>query len=408
MRGKVYTVSQLNGYVRRLFERDAFLADVFVQGEISNLKLHQSGHIYFTLKDKTAQVNCVKFSSYAEGLRFLPENCIKITVYGSISLYEKTGAYQLYVKIMEPAGVGALHLAFEQLKEKLSKKGIFDEAHKKTVPEYPKTVAVLTSPSGAALRDIISISGRRNPNVEIVVVPVIVQGEYAADSIVKALELVNRWKGCDVIILGRGGGSLEDLWAFNEEKVAMAVYRSKIPVISAVGHETDFTITDFAADLRAATPSAAAEIAVKRAADISEKIRDAYASMTFFTEYKLKKAEGKIYEYIKYFTSDRELQRIYNNEIYISELYEKINKGIDGKTTRLEKELGRNAALLNSLSPLKVLERGYSIVKKGGNYVTSAEDLKDGDKITVLFKDGERSAAVYEKERNETDGKKDI
>ncbi|MCC8098196.1 MAG: exodeoxyribonuclease VII large subunit, partial [Eubacterium sp.] len=314
--------------------------------------------------------------------------------------------YQLYVKIMEPAGVGALPLAFEQLKEKLSKKGIFDEEHKKPVPEYPRTVAVLTSPSGAALRDIISISGRRNPNVEIVVVPVIVQGEYAADSIVKALGLVNRWKGCDVIILGRGCGSIEYLWAFNEEKVAMAVYRSKIPVISAVGHETDFTITDFAADLRAATPSAAAEIAVKRAVDISEKIRDAYASMTFFTEYKLKKAEGKIHEYIKYFTSDRELQRIYNNEIYISELYERINKGIEGKTVKLEKELGKNAALLNSLSPLRVLERGYSIVKKGGKYVASAEELRDGDKISILFKDGECSAAVCEKEKK--DGQKDI
>ncbi|MCD7905801.1 MAG: exodeoxyribonuclease VII large subunit [Clostridiales bacterium] len=401
MKGKIYTVSQLNGYVKRLFERDAFLADVFVQGEISNLKLHSSGHIYFTLKDKTAQISCVMFSAYASGLGFLPENGIKVTVYGSVSLYEKTGAYQLYVKIMEPAGVGALYLAYEQLKEKLSKKGIFDEAHKKPIPEYPKCIAVLTSPTGAAVRDIISISGRRNPNVEIVVAPVIVQGEYAAESIVKALELVNRWKGCDVIILGRGGGSLEDLWAFNEEEVAMAVYRSRIPVISAVGHETDFTITDFAADLRAATPSAAAELAVKKSDDISEIMTEAYETMTFFLEHRLKAAEDKIHGYIKYFTSERELRRIYDNELYISELYERLNKGIDLRTATAERELNKNAALLNSLSPFRVLERGYSIVKKGGGYVSSAKELIVGDKINILFKDGELTARIDEREEKD-------
>ncbi len=400
MKGKIYTVSQLNGYVKRLFERDAFLADVFVQGEISNLKLHRSGHIYFTLKDKNAQVSCVMFSSYAGELNFLPENGMNITVYGSISLYEKTGAYQLYVKIMEPAGLGSLYLAFLQLKNKLEEKGIFDEAHKKPIPEYPKTIAVLTSPTGAAVRDIISICGRRNPNVEIVVVPVIVQGEYAADSIVKALNMVNRWKGCDVVILGRGGGSLEDLWAFNEEKVAMAVYRSKIPVISAVGHETDFTITDFAADLRAATPSAAAELAVKRAADISEKIADAYENISYFMNLRLKDAESRISAAAEYLVSDRQLEKIYNSEIYVSELYERLSKGIDGKTAELEAGLNKNAALLNSLSPVRVLERGYSVVKKGDKLITSAEGLAEGDSIRVLFKDGQASAVIEKTEKS--------
>lgn len=395
MNGRIYTVSQINSYVKLLFERDAFLSDVFVQGEISNLKLHSSGHIYFTLKDKTAQINCVMFASYAARLKFQPENGVKVTVYGGISLYEKTGMYQLYVRIMEPDGLGALYLAFEQLKMKLSEKGMFDEAHKKPIPEYPKTIAVLTSPTGAAVRDIISITGRRNPKVEIVVVPVIVQGDMAADSIVRAIRDVNLWKGCDLIILGRGGGSIEDLWAFNEERVAKAIYASRIPIISAVGHETDFTIADFVADLRAATPSAAAELAVKPVADISERVFSAYRRLDMAMLDVLDEYRSELEDYRKFFTSDRMLNMIGDRAVYLSNLKDRLDIGFTSRTDKIRFRLEKAKALLESLSPLKVLDRGYAVVSDDkGNALTSALKLTKGDKVSIKFKDSAADAVI--------------
>lgn len=397
MRGKVYTVGQLNGYVKRLFERDAFLTDVFVEGEISNLTLHRSGHIYFSLKDRAAQISCVMFQTYTGGLEFLPEVGMKVTVYGQVSLYEKTGAYQLYVKIMEPAGLGALYAAFEKLKSKLEKEGVFDPAHKKEIPKSAKTIAVITSPTGAAVRDIISIAGRRNPAAELVVCPVLVQGDMAADSIVKAIKDVNEWKGCDLIILGRGGGSIEDLWAFNEEKVAYAIYNSEIPIISAVGHETDFTIADFAADLRAPTPSAAAELAVRKASDDGRRVLKAYQAMERNMSRRLTYAEASLNRLIKYFLSDRLLREVCDMEGYAVELEERLDKSLAQKIERLEGRLIKAVSLIESLSPLKVVSRGYALITDDNEKVlTSVKKLKTGESVSLRLKDGRAKATVDE------------
>ncbi|MCD7854201.1 MAG: exodeoxyribonuclease VII large subunit [Clostridiales bacterium] len=397
MKGRIYSIAQLNRYVKRLFEKDAFLSDVFVEGEISNLTIHRSGHIYLSLKDSDAQISCVMFSTYALGLKFLPETGMKVTVYGQVSLYEKTGAYQLYIKIMEPAGLGALYAAFERLKNKLEKEGIFDPSHKKEIPQYVKTIAVLTSPTGAAVRDIISISKRRNPNVEIVVCPVLVQGEKAADSIVKAIADVNRWKGCDLIILGRGGGSIEDLWAFNEEKVAYAIYDSKIPVISAVGHETDFTIADFAADLRAPTPSAAAELALRCADDDLRRALKAYKTIEANILSRLNSAEADFNRLAKFFSSDRFLREVCDREGYVSDLADDIYKSFMRRLELCESRLSRSVSLIESLSPLKVVSRGYCLVTdKKDRAVSRVSELKEGDRVKLSLKDGRASAEIKE------------
>ena len=258
---KVFTVGQINRYIKNLLENDFILNSLLVQGEISNFKAHSSGHWYFTLKDATGALSCMIFRQDAEEIPFLPENGMQVILYGRVSLYERTGQYQLYGEFMEPVGMGALQMAFEQMKEKLAAEGLFDADFKREMPAHAKCIAVVTSPVGAAVRDVIQIVKRRDPHVKIAVFPTLVQGEKAAEDIVRSLRLANEWGGADVIILGRGGGSMEDLWPFNEEKVARAVFASEIPVISAVGHETDFTITDFVSDLRAPTPSAAAELA---------------------------------------------------------------------------------------------------------------------------------------------------
>ena len=256
----VYSVTELNNYVKSLLDNDGNLKSVFVTGEISNFKNHYSGHMYMTIKDEGGAIKAVMFSSYASRLKFVPENGMKVIIFGSVSLYVKDGSYQLYITDMQPDGVGALNLAFEQLKEKLGNEGLFDTKNKKQIPRFPEKIGVATAPDGAAVRDIFSVLKRRYPVAEIVFCPVAVQGASAAPEIAEAIRLFNKQSECDVLIIGRGGGSLEDLWAFNEEIVARAIFESDIPVISAVGHETDFTIADFVADLRAPTPSAAAEL----------------------------------------------------------------------------------------------------------------------------------------------------
>ena len=397
MERMVYSVCQINNYVKRLFDKDAFLSEVFVRGEISNLKFHSSGHIYFTLKDRTAQINCVMFSSYARELKFLPETGSKVTVYGSISLYEKTGAYQLYVRIMEPEGIGALYLAYERLKARLEKAGLFDKKHKKPLPDYPGTVAVITSPTGAAVRDIISIAKRRNPNVEIVVAPVIVQGESAAGSIVSAIEDVNRWGGADVIILGRGGGSIEDLWAFNDERVARAIFYSKIPIVSAVGHETDFTISDFIADLRAPTPSAAAEIVIPKSENINETIALFLRRINGGMQLLIENYRQRLGNMQVFFASDFEADRIGDTTLYVSRLLGVLNSSLDMKLKELKSRFEKSRALVGSLSPINVVDRGYVIVTdENGNAVTSAGVLGAGDNVKLWFKDGSASAQIGE------------
>ena len=270
---KVFSVGQINRYIKNLLENDFILNSLLVQGEISNFKAHSSGHWYFTLKDAQGAIACVMFQQDAAQVPFLPENGMQVILYGHVSLYERTGQYQLYGEFLEPVGMGALQLAFEQMKEKLAAEGLFDADYKREIPENVGCIAVITSPTGAAVRDIIQIAKRRDPRVRLAIFPTLVQGEAAAADIVKSLKAANSWGKADVIILGRGGGSMEDLWAFNEESVARAIFASELPVISAVGHETDFTIADFVSDLRAPTPSAAAELATTRLADKKEDAR---------------------------------------------------------------------------------------------------------------------------------------
>ena len=288
MEYNVVTVSKLNTYIKERFEEDEFLNNILVKGEISNFKHHYTGHMYFTLKDENSLIKCVMFKGYTDKLNFIPKDGMKVIILGTVSVFERDGVYQIYAKGMKQEGIGDLHAKYEELKAKLEKEGLFSEAHKKKIPFMPKCIGVLTSNTGAVIRDIINVSTRRNPNVYIKLLPVPVQGTGAAEKIVKAIETMNEQKLADVIIIARGGGSLEDLWPFNEEIVARAIYASELPIISAVGHETDFTISDFVSDLRAPTPSAAAELAVPRIEEIEQKL------LTYKNRYKnalLKKLE---------------------------------------------------------------------------------------------------------------------
>ena len=363
MQVNVYTVSQINGYIRRLIDNDVFLSQLYIEGEISNLILHPSGHIYFSLKDSTGAINCVMFRSYAEKLAFMPENGGAVLAGGRVSLYEKTGKYQFYVDYMQPAGKGKLYLAFEELKKRLEAEGLFDSSKKKPIPQFPKTIAVVTSPSGAAVRDIINVAGRRDPSVRLVIMPVLVQGENAAEDIARGIALVNEWGGADTIIVGRGGGSMEDLWAFNEETVARAVMAARaetavkvatravtreetkavIPVISAVGHEIDFTIADFVSDFRAPTPSAAAELAVPAAEPVQRRFRTAVRQMDTAFAAKYRGLKMRLVHTAAVRGMKRPLEKTENYQIYTAQLLDKLDRlavqNADKYGARLEKAM---------------------------------------------------------------------
>lgn len=397
MKAHIYSVSQINKYIKNLFEKDIFLRDIFIEAEISNFKAHISGHFYFTLKDKSASINAVMYSSYADGIKFLPENGMKVTVYGYISVYEKTGRYQLYVKIMEPTGKGALYAAFEQLKEKLEKEGLFDISKKKPIPKFPGKIAVLTSPVGAAIRDIIRISERRNPNVKIIVVPVTVQGDSAAKSICGGIALINRYKDADIIILGRGGGSIEDLWCFNEESVARAIFKSKIPIISAVGHETDFTIADFTADLRASTPSAAAEIAVPSISDITDCVISLYDELNYNFEMKKDNYEKKLKDIISSYFFKRPIDKINNIKKQIIDFQKSMDDSVSSKKEREETALYNLIMRLEGVSPINVVKRGFSIIYKDDAPISSVGMVNEKDIILTRLKDGYLKSEIIEK-----------
>ncbi len=390
----IYSVAQINNYLKRIFENDILLRDLYISAEISNFKAHSSGHFYLTLKDHDAAISAVMFRSYTQNLKFVPENGMKVLAGGYISIYEKTGQYQLYINSLEPEGKGALYLAYEQLKARLEKSGVFDDKYKKPIPEYPKCVAVITSPTGAAVRDIINVSGRRNPNVEIVVVPTLVQGESSAEDIVNSIDKVNRWGKADTIILGRGGGSIEDLWSFNEEIVARAIFNSKIPIISAVGHETDFTIADFISDLRAPTPSAAAELAVPENKSINLNIQKYYTRLNnrmknILSDYRFRyKMVTENYSFKHYY------DKLCDDQIYIEDLYVKLNRSINSIIDLKRLKLLNITDNLENKSPLNILKRGYSMVYKNDNIVKSVNDINDGDDITVKLVDGDISARV--------------
>ena len=388
------SVTDLNKYIKNKIADDEYLSNILIKGEISNFKHHYTGHLYFTLKDENSLVKCIMFKSYAQKLNFEPKDGMKVYILGSVSVFERDGVYQIYAKVMEGDGLGDLYTKYQKLKEELEKKGLFDQNHKQKIPMMPKVIGVLTSQTGSVIRDIINVSTRRNPNVYIRLLPVPVQGEGAAEKIAEGIEYMNQNQLADVIILARGGGSLEDLWPFNEEIVAHSIYESKIPIISAVGHETDFSISDFVADLRAPTPSAAAELAVPDIYEVKQKIN------TYQNRLKMaltKKLEIMKLRYDKCMSSSvfREpTRRIQENYIkidsYVKQLENVINK-IKEKNKNKYIEL---VAKLDTLSPLKTLTRGYSIIEKDGKIVKSITDLQTEDEISIRLKDGEKQAKI--------------
>lgn len=391
---KVYSINELNNYVKNVLDSDANLRQILVSGEVSNFKAHYSGHMYMTLKDETSSVKAVMFAGNASKLRFSVENGMKVLVLGTVSLYPRDGSYQLYISSMQPDGIGALSIAFEQLKEKLSKEGLFDASHKKKLPSFPDKIGVVTSATGAAIQDIFNVLSRRYPVAEVVVRPAQVQGDGAAEDIAKAIEEFNAFNGADVLIVGRGGGSIEDLWAFNEEVVARAVYNSKIPVISAVGHETDYTICDFVADLRAPTPSAAAEIAVPDITELTADLLKIKQQMIISVKNKFNEERTRLLAIEKSGALKDPLSKLNENKRNLLYFSEKINDLTQAYIDRQKLHFSSLAGKLDTLSPLGVIARGYAIVSKGEDVLTKAKDFNIGDTVNIKLSDGNVSASV--------------
>lgn len=391
MEPRIATVSQINGYIKKILDHNQILNNVWVKGEISNFKNHYSGHLYLTLKDEGGVLKAVMFKSAAKMLNFMPQDGMKVMARGRVSVYEASGAYQLYIEEMIPDGVGDLYVAYEQLKKKLEDEGLFKQEFKKPIPRFPERVGVATATTGAAVRDIINVITRRYPLAEIIIYPTQVQGAGAAESIVKAIEYFNKHKMGDTIIAGRGGGSIEDLWAFNEEIVARAIFASKIPIISAVGHETDFTIADFVADLRAPTPSAAAEIAVPSTAELKTliagaSIRGANAIMKQIEQRRL---------ILKRFKLKTPKSRIDDENLRLDNLLRRMEQSLKLKFTEKRKLLGEAAGKLDALSPLQTLSRGYAIpIEKDGSVIRSVKNMHSGNEFTLKLKDGDTECIV--------------
>lgn len=390
----IYTVSKLNEYIKRVLSNDPRLAQVWVRGEISNLTKHSSGHYYFTLKDRGSQVSCVSFRSTNRGLKFDPETSMKVLVFGTVDVYTVRGQYQLRVLDMRPDGIGELYKAYEQLRNKLDDEGLFDTSRKRSIPKYPRRVGVVTSPTGAAIHDILNVLKRRYP-VDILLSPATVQGDASAESIADAIEKLNH-TDVDVIIVGRGGGSMEDLWSFNEELVARAISRSAIPIVSAVGHETDITIADFTADLRAPTPSAAAElvvpdvVALKRHVDsLSQRMEQAAIRMISDNSARIIYLQSRI-------EPNKLSDFLRQNVQRVDELAYRMERAMHGSVESRTMQLATFAGRLNAVSPLKTLERGYSIASKtnDGKLVRSIDDISEGDGISLIVTDGRISCKV--------------
>jgi exodeoxyribonuclease VII large subunit len=394
MQAKIYKVSEITRDIKNLLEQS--FPTLWVEGEISNYTLHSSGHRYFSLKDENAQIRCVLFRWEGRRLAFEPEDGMKVYALGNLTVYEKSGQYQLSVIKLHPAGIGELELAFQQLKERLYNEGLFDEAHKKPIPEYPQAIGVVTSPTGAAIRDIINIIHRRDPGMKIILNPVRVQGEGATDEIAQAIKDFNEYKKVDLLIIGRGGGSLEDLWAFNEEIVARAIYDSKIPIISAVGHEVDFTIADFVADLRAPTPSAAAELAVKNRLETAKEIRNLFKTLVSTQRLIVEDYKSRINSARESYGFKRALDLIAQRAQRADELLRRLLKEIKNYFDSKKKSLSLVSGKLNALSPLAVMERGFSVTRRlpEMEIIKDADSLRLKDEIEVRFFRGKVEAEV--------------
>lgn len=392
---KVLSVSQLNFYIKSIIENDPKLSLVFLTGEISNLTNHyRSGHIYLSLKDEKSVIRAVMFAGNARNLRFQPQDGMKIICRGRIAVYEPNGQYQLYIEDMQPDGVGALTIAFEQLKKSLAEKGLFDNAHKKPIPKFPKTIGVITSPTGAAVQDIRNILSRRYPCADVVMCPVLVQGESAPSQLVDAVKKLDEYNACDVIIIGRGGGSIEDLWAFNSEELAYAIYECKIPVISAVGHETDFTICDFVSDLRAPTPSAGAELAVPDKDELMSFYNSQHQYISSLIDVRMKNYSNlttDIHRRLSLVSPQSKIDEYSRQLEMISSETEKI---ISDKINQANSTIKSISAKLEGINPVAVLSRGYAIVEKDGQVINSKCQLAVDDEFAVEFSDG-RIKAKY-------------
>ncbi len=395
------TVTSLNEYVKAILDRDPVLSEVLVKGEISNFTNHRTGHFYFTLKDEGGAIKAVMFKGYNSKLKFLPENGMKVIVHGRVSGFVRGGDYQLYAYSMEPDGIGSLYVMYEQLKKKLEAEGLFSPERKRPLPKIPSRVGIITSPTGAAVRDMINVTGRRFPYAKIILYPSLVQGDGAPAQLIRGIEYFNQTNGADVIIIGRGGGSIEDLWAFNDEALARCVAASRIPVISAVGHETDFTICDFAADKRAPTPSAAAELAVPETGELKRKFQNVVGRMELSLTKQLEQykrrldaaAKNRVMTSPKYLVDDKRL--------YILSVSERLESAIARIIDRKKQEFIRNTAKLEALNPMSVISRGYSAVFTGdGVLVKSVKQVKEGDEFSFKLADGKVTGTVVSAEED--------
>lgn len=392
------SISEINENIKSLIEEEAMLQDVYAIGEVSNFKKHSSGHIYLSLKDENSEIRAVIFRTYAQRIRFKIENGMKVIVHARVGVYVQSGSYQLYIDTIQPDGIGSFQLAFEQLKDKLEKEGLFDVDHKKELPQYPKVIGVVTSPTGAAIKDIIKVVSTRYPFAKVLLFPSLVQGELASRELTAGVEYFNITNSADVIIIGRGGGSIEDLWAFNDETLARAIYHSKIPVISAVGHEIDFTICDFVSDARAATPSHAAELATPSLTEISNKLNELSLRMA-------QSVLDKI-EYYKYKLAELSSTKVLKNPISMLDvpkldliyLEEKLDSSFAGLLSAHKIAFSEVSSKLTALNPMAVLARGYgAIYDENNNIIKSKTSVKEGDSITIKFSDGDIHAIVHDK-----------
>jgi len=385
---RIYSVSELTAELKALLENT--FTGVWVEGEISNFKHHTSGHMYFTLKDDRGQLRAVMFRGSNRGLQFRPEDGLAVIVFGNVTIYEPRGEYQVYVEYMEPKGLGALQLAFEQLKTRLEAEGLFDPARKRPIPLLPKKIGLVTSPSGAAIRDILQIIHRRFSNVQVLIFPVRVQGEGAAAEIVEGIESLNKRGDLDVLIVARGGGSIEDLWAFNEEVVARAIYVSQTPVISAVGHETDFTIADFVADVRAPTPSAAAELVISRKAELSQRVDDLFSRLVSHMRYRAERSGERLRSLERHLRLLSPLDRVKRQRERLRDGALALQSSMSHRLALWRGDLRTAAARLDSLSPLAILARGYSVCRRlpDLSILTRAASVAEGERVEVLLHQG--------------------
>ena len=409
MERHIFSVTEVNELVKLLLDNEPMLSGICVRGEISNYKMYPSGHHYFSLKDPTGAIRCVMFKGQALRLRFRPENGMKVLVTGRVSVFPRDGAYQLYCDTMTPEGAGVLALAFEQLKEQLYKEGLFDEAHKKPLPRFPERIAVVTSSAGAAVHDMIRILRRRYPLAKVILLPVRVQGAEAPPEIAGAIRYADKWKIGDVIITGRGGGSMEDLWAFNDERVARAIYASEIPVISAVGHEPDVTISDYVADRRASTPSNAAEIAVPDMSELLRYLRGTENGMAQSVLHRLEREERRLKALAEKRVLTDPLAFVQDRRLQLDYLQDKMTSAARTHWDREARRFAGTVAKLDALSPLKVLGRGYAVARtEEGGILRSSAQVRPGDRIELRLAQGSLGCRVEEVEGEETHGKENL